>query len=126
MATNKKAEPVQPAADPHRYVVKYDGSKPPKSLKDWCDRNPHKVEELNCGNGYSGNRGGFAYDVMLRDGWSKSDDCVHTIIEYTVADMLRELRALTPCDCGQCLAGIAKRDAAIKAGSNGAKAGGTP
>lgn len=75
----------------------------PRTLKDWCDRHAHQIQEVDSGEGYAfENRNGFAYDVLLRAGWRMSDDCVHTIIEATVNDMLAQLRILSPCDCDQC------------------------
>ena len=86
--------------------VKYEGSVG-KTLRAYCDTHAHQIQECCYGGGY-GTDSEKAYDVFLRAGWSKSDDCVHTIIEETVAEILRELRALSPCDCESCLESLAK------------------
>lgn len=73
----------------------------PASLKRWIDAHPEKVEEFDCGGGYSTDSG-FAYDILLRAGWRKDDDYVHTLIEPTVRDMLAQLRSVSVCDCDEC------------------------
>jgi hypothetical protein len=89
------------------FKVKY--CKPaPASLRRWIDAHPEKVHEFDCGGGYSTDDGvGFAYDILLRAGWRRGDDYVHTLIETTVKDMLVQLRNVTPCDCDECKALIA-------------------
>ncbi|PZQ76989.1 MAG: hypothetical protein DI563_05270 [Variovorax paradoxus] len=90
-------------------AVKYSGDKPPATLRRWCDAHADRVYELHCGGGYdSGRPNGFAYDVMLRPGWSMSDDACHILIEPTVADMLRQLRAIARCTCSDCIEALAK------------------
>ncbi|NUX58701.1 hypothetical protein [Paraburkholderia youngii] len=85
-----------------QYVVKY--CKPaPKTLKRWIDAHPERVREFDCGGGYcTGSDNDFAYDILLREGWAMSDDCVHTLIEPTVKAMLAQLRGVRPCDCDEC------------------------
>lgn len=73
----------------------------PATLRRWIDAHPLIVAEFDCGDGYSTDSG-FAYDILLRAGWSMCDDYVHTLIEPTVKDMLRQLRAVRPCDCDEC------------------------
>lgn len=90
-------------------AVKYSGEKPPAILRRWCDTHADRVYELHCGGGYSTDRpDGFANDVLLRPGWSMSDDACHTLIEPTVADMLRQLRTIARCDCKDCREALAK------------------
>lgn len=82
------------------FKVKY--CKPaPVTLRRWLDANTDKVVEFDCGGGY-GTDNGFAYDVLLRSGWSMCDDAVHTLIEPTVKDMLSQLRSTKRCDCESC------------------------
>jgi len=89
--------------------VRYSGDSPPATLRKWCDAHPFRVYELHCGGGYDTDRpDGFAYDVLLRPGWRMSDDFCHTLIEPTVAAMLRQLRAIEPCDCTDCTEALAK------------------
>jgi hypothetical protein len=75
----------------------------PETLRNWCDALAHQIQEVDSGHGYAfESRNGFACDVLLRPGWSMSDDCVHTIIEPTVKAMLAQLRILAECDCDDC------------------------
>ena len=93
------------------FAVKY-CQPAPASLKRWIDANPDKVQEFDCGGGYSTDRDdGFAYDILLRAGWRKVDDFVHTLIEPTAKGMLIELKAVVPCDCDECKALIEKATA---------------
>ncbi|WP_038215289.1 MULTISPECIES: hypothetical protein [Xenophilus] len=95
--------------DKKRPSVRYSGDTPPATLRAWCDAHADRVFELHAGGGYCTERpDGFAYDVLLRPGWCMSDDCCHTLIEPTVADMLRQLRAIVPCDCEDCMTALAK------------------
>jgi hypothetical protein len=81
----------------------------PATLRKWFDANPGKVAEFDCGSGYCfGDGRGFAYDILLAPGWRMDDDCVHTIIEATVADALFCLRRIVPCDCATCQELLAK------------------
>lgn len=81
----------------------------PATLKRWIDEHPDKVYEFDCGGGYATeSRSGFAYDVLLRAGWRRGDDYVHTLIEETVKGMLTQLRAVVPCDCDECRAILKK------------------
>lgn len=81
----------------------------PVSLRRWIDAHPDKVQEFDCGGGYSTDTpDGFAYDILLRAGWRKGDDFVHTLIEPTVKGMLTELKAVVECDCDECRELIAK------------------
>ena len=73
----------------------------PATLKRWLDVNADKVKEFDAGGGYSTDSG-FAYDVLLRAGWRRGDDWVHTLIEPTVKDMLSQLRAVVRCECDEC------------------------
>lgn len=74
----------------------------PQTLRTWCIRNADKVEEVEYSGGYSCSDSGMAYDVWLRRGWRWRHDTVHSIIEPTIADVLRKLRDLVPCDCVEC------------------------
>jgi hypothetical protein len=75
----------------------------PKTLKAWIDKHPEKIAEFDCGRGYCfGGDNDFAYDILLAPGWRMEDDCVHTLIEPTVKDMLRQLRSVVRCDCAEC------------------------
>ena len=82
------------------FKVKY-CAEPPATLRSWCDAHAHQVEEFDSGEGYATDSG-FAKDIMLRRGWRMSDDWVHIVIEPTVKDMLRQLRAIMACDCREC------------------------
>ncbi|MFH0134804.1 hypothetical protein ACGLHS_31635 [Variovorax sp. VaC1] len=85
-------------------TVRYSGDVP-ATLRRWCDAHAHQVVEVDAGYGYATDRdGGFAYDVLLRPGWSMSDDACHTLIEPTVKAMLAQLRIVAPCDCDSCMA----------------------
>jgi len=76
--------------------VRYCGdAPPPATLRAWCDAHPDRVQELHVGGGYATGR-------------RMSDDCCHTLIEPTVAAMLRQLRAITRCDCADCREALAK------------------
>jgi len=90
-------------------TVRYCGdAPPPATLRAWCDAHPARVQELHAGGGYAtGRPDGRAYDILLRPGWSMADDCCRTLIEPTVAAMLRQLRAITRCECSDCLAALA-------------------
>lgn len=44
----------------------------------------------------------YRYMAYLRSGWCKSDDLVHTLFGSTGRELIRELRAATPCDCEDC------------------------
>lgn len=82
--------------------VRYEGPVP-KTLRAWCDRNAEKVAEVSAGTGYcTDDDDGFAYDVMLRDGWRVRDDLLHGVIEPTVQKTLEILREVVPCDCDGC------------------------
>ncbi|WP_429482124.1 hypothetical protein [Paraburkholderia youngii] len=75
----------------------------PATLRRWIDAHPHIVQEFDCGNGYTtGRKSEFAYDILLRPGWRRGDDFVHTLIEPTVATMLGQLRIVSACDCEEC------------------------
>jgi hypothetical protein len=92
-----------------KYAVRCTVIAPPKTLRVRCDAHAHQVLELEIGYGYdTGRVDGKAYDVLLHPGWSMADDCCHTIIEPTVADLLRQLRAVVPCDCAGCRAELAR------------------
>ena len=89
--------------------VRYTGAPPPATLRKWCDAHAAQVLEVEVGYGYTTDReDGKAYDILLRPGWRMSDDFVHTIIEPTVADALRQLRAVARCDCSDCVAALVK------------------
>lgn len=90
-------------------TVKY--CKPaPATLRRWLDAHSEKVREFDCGGGYSTDSdSGFAYDILLREGWRRGDDYVHTLIEPTVKTMLAQLRAVVPCDCDECKQIIAEQ-----------------
>jgi hypothetical protein len=89
-------------------AVKY--CKPaPVTLKRWIDAHPERVSEFTYGFGYATNDNvGFAYDIVLRAGWRRGDDYVHTLIEETVQAMLTRLRGVVPCDCDECRRMIAE------------------
>lgn len=82
----------------------------PVTLKRWLDANADKVLEFYKGKGYSTDEdnGGFAYDILLRPGWKRGDDFVHTLIEPTVHAMLFQLKQVKPCDCEECKALLKK------------------
>jgi hypothetical protein len=95
--------------DTKRLTVRYSGDTPPATLRTWCDAHAGRVFELHVGGGYCTDRpDGRAYDILLRPGWRMADDCCHTLIEPTVASMLRQLRAIAPCDCDDCAKALAK------------------
>ena len=48
---------------------------------------------------------GDGYWVYLKPGWRWADDYVHIIHEDTPAECLRELRAIIPCRCHECVVG---------------------
>lgn len=91
-----------------KYQVTYIG-RIPLSLKVWCDAHAHMVAEVDSDHDYnqgSGKNQDFCYDVLLRKGWCAYEDAgVHTIIEGTVKETLRELRAIGKCECEQCVVG---------------------
>jgi hypothetical protein len=94
-----------------RPSVHYFGDRPPATLRAWCDAHADRVVELHVGGGYDTDRpNGHAYDILLRPGWSMSDDACHTLIEPTVAAMLRQLRTISRCDCKECVKALAKGD----------------
>ncbi|WP_143045000.1 hypothetical protein [Variovorax sp. YR216] len=96
-----------------KLAVRYSGETPPATLRAWCDVHPERVFELHVGGGHNTDRpDGRAYDVLLRPGWRMADDYCHTLIEPTVAGMLRQLRATTPCECEDCKKALAKEDGA--------------
>lgn len=99
--------------NPKQLAVRYSGEPPPATLRAWCDAHPERVYELHVGGGYNADRAdGRAYDVLLRPGWSMSDDCCHTLIEPTVAAMLQQLRATAPCDCDDCKRELTRKEGA--------------
>lgn len=99
MSTEKPAAPA----------VRYTGETPPITLRRWCDAHAERVKEVEVGHGYCTDRDdGKAYDILLRPGWRMSDDFVHTIIEPTVQQALRQLRCVLPCDCEDCATAQAK------------------
>lgn len=79
-----------------------------KTLLWWLNKNPGKIREADYDPGYTDsdrNPDGWAYDFFCAPGWSSNEDPnqpLHTIIEYTVKDMLDQLRNLRPCDCESC------------------------
>ena len=78
----------------------------PKTLRDWCKAHPDKIRDIDFGGGYYTDRAtDTAYDVLLARGWCYPEPGCHTIIEPTVRDMLRALRAIAPCDCPDCVTG---------------------
>jgi len=77
--------------------IKYEGQIP-NTLRHYCDRHRHQIYEA-CGKGILQDD---AYDVGLRAGWRKNDDCVHSIIGTTVADTIQQLRSVVACDCDDC------------------------
>jgi hypothetical protein len=83
----------------------------PKTLKAWIDKHPDRVAEFDCGYGYSfGGDNDFGYDILLAPGWRMDDDYVHTLIEPTVADMLKRLRSIVRCDCAECKELLTKQE----------------
>lgn len=87
-------------ANDQKFVVRYCNDAP-ATLRRWIDAHPHIVQEFDCGDGYATDSG-FAYDILLRPGYRMGDDFVHTLIEPTVALMLRQLRGVATCDCDEC------------------------
>jgi hypothetical protein len=50
--------------------------------------------------------------VHLADGWKNSDDPIgvnHTIHETTLTECAAIVRVAIPCDCADCVAGLAKK-----------------
>jgi hypothetical protein len=91
-------------------TVKF-SSPAPKTLKAWIDKHPDRVAEFDCGRGYSfGGDNDFGYDILLAPGWRMYDDYVHTLIEHTVADTLKQLRSIVRCDCAECREMLAKQE----------------
>ncbi|TDG02550.1 hypothetical protein E1N52_39225 [Paraburkholderia guartelaensis] len=96
--TTRAQAPNPSPLTPVRYV-----NRAPATLDRWIEAHANVVKEFNCGDGY-GTESGFAYDILLRAGWRRGDDFVHTLIEPTVAAMLAQLRSVTQCDCDECKA----------------------
>lgn len=84
-------------------TVHFESSLPSRKVREYCEAHPERVAAICYDSGYA-TESGFAYDVMLRKGWSKSDDAVHTLIEQTASEILRELKNASPCDCERCSA----------------------
>lgn len=82
------------------FAVKY-LSTAPKTLRKRLDANADKVCEFDSGSGYT-TESGFAYDILLREGWQVAGEFSHTINEETVADVLLKLALVVPCDCKEC------------------------
>lgn len=91
---------------PKASTVKYEG-RIPKTLRSYADKHAEQIIEVTWSDGYGD---GGAYDAFLQPGWSKCDDCVHTIINTTVAGLISELRGIVPCDCEDCLDELKKRE----------------
>ena len=82
------------------YAVRYE-SRIPQSLKAWIERNKEKVFAVDYASGFNTDSG-WAYDILLRNGWSVQGEALHTIIEPTIKDTLAKLRGVERCDCEQC------------------------
>lgn len=84
--------------------IKYEGVIP-ATLRRYCDRHRHQIAAVAAGGGYATDSG-FAYDVMLRDGWCDGSDpfgSCHTLIEATLKEILSALRGIRQCECDDCL-----------------------
>jgi hypothetical protein len=83
------------------HQVRYEEGRIPKTLRAWLDANAEKVDAISSGAGYATNSG-FAYDILLRQGYS-TDEGMHTIIEPSIRAALLQLRSVGPCECRQCI-----------------------
>lgn len=73
----------------------------PKTLRRWLERNPGKVADAYQGVEYSSDTG-FGYDWLLAPGYCVAGEPgLHTIIVYTVKDMLEALNNIEPCHCSE-------------------------
>lgn len=74
----------------------------PKTLRKYCEAHADQLLDVTAGDGYSD---GFAYDILLARGWCCDEMGLHTVIEYTVKDMLSKLRSVYKCECSDCITG---------------------
>ena len=73
----------------------------PKTLRQWIETHPDVVYAISYEGGYA-TESGRAYDILLMPGFT-TDEGMHTIIESTVAETLRQLRTVQPgCKCKEC------------------------
>jgi hypothetical protein len=79
------------------FTVKYEGGVP-KTLRRWCDKHSKIVQAIGPLSGQPG------FDALLRPGWRKHDDLVHSIMESTASATLNGLRFAVKCDCSECVA----------------------
>lgn len=93
--------------------MKYEGMKVGKTLRVYCDKHSDKIAEVYRGGGYcsgASNDDRVKYDILLERGWYTFEKGLHTIIEGTVSDTIRELREIQPCNCQDCLAATKSPD----------------
>lgn len=69
-----------------------------QSIRRWCANHSNVVVEV-C---RYDNRDPALYDALLRGGWRKSDDFVHTLFGDSASDLIAQLKDVAPCDCDEC------------------------
>ena len=76
---------------------------PSKTVRAWVEKNPNKVREVDMiPHPWAPDR----YNILLERGWCTDyEPGLHTIIEDTVAEAMRSLRASVPCSCNDCITG---------------------
>lgn len=73
---------------------------PNKRLREWCEKNPDKVESIGLWGGFTNNAGEecMKYDILLTEKWHRVDGGGHRcIIEGNGNEALRRLKELEPC-----------------------------
>ena len=71
----------------------------PSALQTFCVRNQNKIDIAD-----DDRTSGDGYWIYLSPGWVFDGDC-HIVHEYTVKDVIKAFKRVTPCECSQCLAG---------------------
>lgn len=79
-------------------TVRYDQGVP-QGLRAWIDANgAEKVHEVIRGT----RDDDWRYMAYTRKGWCQNDDCVHSLIASTSAELKREIRTAAECHCAGC------------------------
>lgn len=73
----------------------------PASVRAYCDKHAERIHSVDFG-GTGWRAESWRYMAWLRSGWNCGDDCVHSVIGDTAADLLANLRAIGPCECDSC------------------------
>jgi hypothetical protein len=80
--------------------IKYEG-RIPATLRMYCDRHRHQIQEVIwcaslCDHG--------GYEAVLRNGWRKIDDIVHSLTDPNCKGLIIQLKGIVECDCAECVA----------------------